>query len=93
MAWSVHLSKRKCGFKQFPMARLIIEGHCDDRASVEYNLALGYRRAEVVRAALKAHIAEVTMQMVSLGRGSPLCSDMTEQCRQSNRRVHLTPVE
>jgi peptidoglycan-associated lipoprotein len=73
------------------MARLIIEGHCDDRASVEYNL--GYRRAEVVGAALKAHIAEVRMQMVSLGRGSPLCSDMTEQCRQSNRRVHLTPVE
>lgn len=80
-------------FKQFPKARLIIEGHCDDLASVEYNLALGYRRAEVVKNALKAHIPEEKIQIVSLGRGSPLCSDMTEQCRQTNRRVHLTPVE
>src|SRR5262249_11444972 len=81
-------------FKDFPKARLSVEGYCDDRASLKYNLALGYSRGEAVRDALvREGIDASRIQVVSNGNTSPLCSESSEECRRRNRRVHLTGVE
>ena len=81
-------------FEDFPKARLIVEGYCDDRASLKYNLALGYSRGEAVRDTLVREGIDVArIQVVSHGSGSRLCSESSEECRRRNRRVHLTVVE
>lgn len=80
--------------EDFPKARLIVEGYCDDRASLRYNLALGYSRGEAVRAALvREGIDAARTQVVSHGNASRLCSEPSEECRRRNRRVRLTVVE
>ncbi len=72
---------------QNPNAVLIVEGHCDERGTREYNLALGERRAEAVRAFLVgAGVDESRLQTVSYGKERPVavCSD--ESCWSQNRR-------
>jgi peptidoglycan-associated lipoprotein len=76
---------------RFPELRLTIEGHCDERGSAEYNLALGDRRAR--RAAEVLHgfgIPEARWQIVSYGREAPQCTEPVESCWQRNRRAHLS---
>ncbi len=69
-----------------------LEGHCDDRGSSEYNLALGARRARAVRDALIAEgISSDRLATVSYGEELPLCKESNEQCWSINRRVH--PVD
>jgi peptidoglycan-associated lipoprotein len=81
-------------FKEFPKARLIIEGHCDDQGGIERNLSLGYQRAEVVKKALMDDgIQASKMSIASHGKRSPLCVNPDEACRQKNRRAHLRVVE
>ncbi len=68
-------------------ALIIVEGHCDERGTREYNLALGERRAEAVRAFLVgAGVDESRIQTVSYGKERPvaICSD--ESCWSQNRR-------
>jgi outer membrane protein OmpA-like peptidoglycan-associated protein len=73
---------------------LLVEGYCDAQGSTEYNLLLGYQRAEAVRNALiQAGLPADKIQVVSHGKGSFLCSESSEPCRKRNRRVHLTMVE
>ena len=71
---------------------VILEGHCDERGSGEYNLALGDRRAQSALEFLKG-LGVVTdrMKTVSYGRDKPQCSEPTEECYQKNRRVHFSP--
>ena len=72
--------------------RIELEGHCDDRGSSEYNLALGARRARAVRDALIAEgISSDRLATVSYGEELPLCKESNEQCWSINRRVH--PVD
>jgi peptidoglycan-associated lipoprotein len=67
-----------------------IEGHCDDRGSTEYNLALGDQRATAVKNALTtAGINASRLKTISYGKEKPFCTESNEACWQQNRRGHL----
>ena len=67
-----------------------VEGHCDERGSTEYNLALGDSRASAVKNALVgAGIAADRIKTVSFGKEKPFCTESNESCWQQNRRGHL----
>ncbi|MEO1612137.1 MAG: peptidoglycan-associated lipoprotein Pal, partial [Pseudomonadota bacterium] len=74
-------------FAQYPALTLTIEGHCDERGTREYNLALGARRAEAARAYLVSQgVAAGRLRTISYGKERPesLCS--AESCWSQNRR-------
>ncbi len=67
-----------------------IEGHCDDRGSSQYNLALGERRAKAVRDYLRAKgIASRRMTIISLGKEKPLMDGDSDEARSKNRRANF----
>ena len=71
--------------------RILIEGHCDERGSEEYNLALGAKRAESVENALvQLGVTKRQLQTVSYGKERPFCDAHSEQCWSQNRRGHFT---
>lgn len=70
-----------------------IEGHCDDRGTAEYNLALGARRAKAVRDALvELGIKSSRLSTVSYGEELPACHEQTESCWATNRRGHIVDL-
>jgi peptidoglycan-associated lipoprotein len=74
-------------FKAHPNVRFIIEGHCDERGSAEYNLGLGDRRANTVKEAMvAAGIAADRIRTISYGKEKPLCMEQDESCWSRNRR-------
>jgi peptidoglycan-associated lipoprotein len=76
---------------EFPRAKIVIEGHCDERGSAEYNLALGDRRAQRVAQSLSdigVHISRI--ETVRYGKEQPRCEEPNEACWSKNRRAHLT---
>jgi len=76
---------------QHPAINVVIEGHCDDRGSEEYNLALGDSRANAVKNALLAEgVTADRIKTVSYGKEKPFCSQENEQCWQQNRRDHFS---
>lgn len=76
--------------REYPEARVLVEGHCDERGSTEYNIQLGDRRAQAVRDFLQSlGIAPGRLQVVSYGEERPFCNDATEGCWQQNRRGHF----
>jgi len=67
-----------------------IEGHCDDRGSTEYNLALGDQRASSVKNALvAAGVSANNIKTISYGKEKPFCMEDNESCWQQNRRGHF----
>jgi peptidoglycan-associated lipoprotein len=73
--------------KAFPAAKIEIEGHCDERGTNEYNLALGNRRAAAALAYLKTlGVTEDRFTTISYGKEKPLCSEAKEACWSQNRR-------
>jgi peptidoglycan-associated lipoprotein len=73
-----------------PTIRATIEGHCDERGSTEYNLALGDRRASAVKQYLVSlGISADRLTTVSFGKEKPFCMQSTEECYQQNRRGHF----
>ena len=79
--------------RSYPQLRVSIEGHCDERGSTEYNLALGQRRAQAGKDYLTSlGIAADRMETVSWGKERPFCTEHTEDCWQSNRRDHFAQV-
>ena len=79
-------------FTQDPNFTVIVEGHCDERGSAEYNLALGDRRATAAKEFLvQLGIPADRMKTISYGKGRPQCTDANEACWQKNRRAHLSP--
>jgi peptidoglycan-associated lipoprotein len=73
-----------------PTATVQIEGHCDERGSVAYNLGLGDRRANSARDFLVSlGISGDRVTTISYGKERPFCTDTSEQCWQQNRRAHL----
>ena len=76
--------------RSYPQLKVVIEGHCDERGSTEYNLALGDRRAAAAKQFLASlGISADRMETVSYGKERPFCSASTEQCYQQNRRAHI----
>ena len=75
---------------QHPNMHFTIEGHCDERGSIEYNVALGEKRANTVKNALTtAAISSSRMNVVSYGKEKPFCTESNEACWQQNRRGHF----
>jgi peptidoglycan-associated lipoprotein len=74
-----------------PDWRLMIEGHCDERGSEEYNLALGQNRAKQVMDALaKEGIGSDRVKVISLGKERPFCTSAeNDSCWSQNRRAHF----
>ena len=69
---------------------IIIEGHCDERGTTEYNLALGERRASVAKAYLtNLGISDSRMNTVTYGEEQPIDTGMTESAYRKNRRAHF----
>jgi peptidoglycan-associated lipoprotein len=88
------LQKTADFLKKYPQAHVVIEGHCDERGSTEYNLALGDRRANAVKQYLvNLGISAANLNTVSYGKEKPFCSDSTEPCYQQNRRGHFLPAK
>lgn len=76
---------------QHPNIRFTIEGHCDERGSTEYNLALGDNRANSAKQALvAAGVPADRIRTISYGKEKPVCTEANEQCWQQNRRAHFT---
>ena len=69
---------------------LMIEGHCDERGTAEYNVALGDRRAKAVKDYLSLYgVAPERISTVSYGKERPTCTASTEACRDENRRAEF----
>ena len=69
---------------------ITVEGHCDERGSTEYNLALGDQRASSVKNALVgAGVNASRIKTISYGKEKPFCTESNEACWQQNRRGHI----
>jgi peptidoglycan-associated lipoprotein len=83
----------KAIFASFPDASVTIEGHCDERGSAEYNLALGDRRATAAKEFLvQLGVSGDKLKTISYGKERPVtdCTDHNETCWQKNRRAHFS---
>jgi peptidoglycan-associated lipoprotein len=88
------IQKDAAFFKQYPTMRVTIEGHCDERGSTEYNLALGQRRANAVMQYLVSlGIPESRLNATSWGKEKPFCMEATEACYAKNRRGHFVQAK
>jgi peptidoglycan-associated lipoprotein len=77
-----------------PGVRVTVEGHCDERGSTEYNLALGDRRAGAVKKYLVSLcISADRISTVSFGKEKPFCTQSNEACWQQNRRGHFVRAQ
>lgn len=71
-------------------SNIIIEGHCDDRGTNEYNLALGEKRARATRDYLISQgVSPSRIDIVTYGEEKPQCTEHNEECWQLNRRAHF----
>ncbi len=76
--------------KANPRALVLIEGHCDERGTSEYNLALGERRAKATMSYLVSQgIQANRLTLISYGKERPLCTQHNEECWGKNRRTHF----
>ena len=88
------LKKNYEWFKQNPGQKARIEGHCDERGTTEYNLALGQRRADSTKTYLtNLGVDSAVLETVSYGKEKPLCKEKNEECWAKNRRAHFLPVK
>ncbi len=85
------LEKNAGILKKFDYLKVTIEGHCDERGTVEYNLALGERRSQAAYDYLVSLGVPVErLKSVSYGKEVPLCQESAEDCWARNRRAHFT---
>ena len=84
------LSQTAQFLRSYPSIKVILEGHCDERGSTEYNIALGDRRAQAAKDFLVSlGVTADRIQTVSYGKERPFCTDHNESCWQQNRRGHF----
>jgi len=75
-------------------ARVEIEGHCDERGTNEYNLALGAKRAQAAREYLTSlGVAAGRLSTISYGEEIPVCKEQTDACWRQNRRARLVILQ
>jgi peptidoglycan-associated lipoprotein len=73
---------------------VVIEGHCDERGTNEYNLALGEKRAKSIQSYLSSlGVQPSRVIIMTYGEEKPLCTDAEEFCWQKNRRAHFILVK
>jgi len=84
------LAKNAEALKKFDFLKVTVEGHCDERGTVEYNLNLGDRRAKAAQDYLVSlGVAADRLKTVSYGKEVPLCQQSNEDCWARNRRDHF----
>jgi len=77
-----------------PTARILVEGHCDDRGTSQYNLALGEKRASTVKEYLgSAGVDGSRIEIVSYGKERPLDTRQNEEAWAKNRRAHFVVTQ
>ncbi len=87
------LTKTAEFLRNYPQAKVTVEGHCDERASTENHITLGDRRASAVKQFLVSQgIAADRINTVSYGKEKPFCTESNESCWQQNRRGHFIPA-
>lgn len=80
--------------KSHPGFKIQVEGHCDERGSTEYNLALGERRAKVVADSLaEMGVPRDRLTLISYGEERPLVHGSTEEAYAKNRRANFVPLK
>jgi peptidoglycan-associated lipoprotein len=80
--------------RSHPGVDVTIEGHCDERGSLEYNLGLGQRRANAAKQFLVSlGISADRMTTMSWGKEHPFCTEHNETCWQQNRRAHFVMAQ
>jgi len=81
------LQRQAQWLQKYPQVRVTVEGHCDERGTREYNLALGARRANAVKEYLVSlGVSSGRVQTISYGKERPICTDSSEACYAQNRR-------
>ena len=84
------LEENAAWLSRYPSVRILVEGHCDERGTVEYNLALGEERARAVRDYLRdLGVGSGRMRIISYGKEFPLDPGHHEAAWRRNRRAHL----
>ena len=85
------LAKQAAWLLQHPGVTIQVEGHCDERGTNEYNLALGDRRANTALDTLAGDgVDRDRVSSISYGEDAPVCTESDEACWQRNRRAHMT---
>lgn len=80
--------------KANPSAKVQIEGHCDSRGTIEYNVALGERRANAVKAYMVSlGIPNSRLSVISYGKEKPMDPADTEEAWAKNRRANFVPAQ
>ena len=81
------LQRQATWLGKYPQIRVTVEGHCDERGTREYNLALGARRANAVKEYLVSlGVAAGRLETISYGKERPICTESNESCYAQNRR-------
>lgn len=84
------LDKNAAWLLEHPEILVLIEGHCDERGTYEYNIALGERRARAARNHLMARgVSADRIATISYGKERPTCTVASEACWSRNRRAHF----
>jgi len=84
------LDEKAAFLREHPEVRVLVEGHCDDRGTNEYNLALGDRRANSAKNYLvRSGVADSRITTISYGEEQPLCMEQAESCWWKNRRAQF----
>jgi peptidoglycan-associated lipoprotein len=84
------LTRNAAWLQRYPTVKVLIEGHCDERNTREYNLALGERRANAVRDYLVfLGVSPGRLSTISYGEERPFALGHTEEAWQLNRRAHF----
>ena len=88
------LKKNVDWFKENASTRVRIEGNCDERGTIEYNLALGQKRADAAKSYLTGlGINASLLDTISYGKERPLCKEHNEACWAQNRRDAFVPLK
>ena len=88
------LNQNSVVLKKKDFKKLVIEGHCDERGTSDYNLALGERRAESAKKYLTAlGVNSSKISVITYGKEKPFCMEHNEDCWQKNRRAHFVLTE
>ena len=81
-------------FREKKFKKIVIEGHCDERGTTDYNIALGERRADAAKRYISSLGIDATkVSIISFGREKPFCKEHNEDCWQNNRRAHFVLTE